>query len=304
MKVLSLLAILITAIPCTKAISNNKSAKSIKLDKPLATTNSLFWQISGNGLSKPSYLYGTIHLISQQDYFLGKNVSKKIKQSDALVMELDMKNIDVAAITAMSLLDSNKTIKDYMSDSDYTTLKTFMEDSIGISKFTFEQFYTKLKPFYLEQLIYFRYLGQEKESYEQNFNKIANEKNIPQVGLETFEEQLQFLEDIPLAAQLKSIINTIKNYTSETQNLDKLVQDYKAQNLEALENAFENDDDDITLKQKLVDKRNNKWIPKLQELMKNKSCFIAVGSGHLVGQNGLIQLLKNQGYTVEPISIN
>ena len=50
------------------------------LDKPINSSNSLLWQISGNGLSKPSYLYGTIHVIDQENYFLGKNVKKKIKQ--------------------------------------------------------------------------------------------------------------------------------------------------------------------------------------------------------------------------------
>jgi uncharacterized protein YbaP (TraB family) len=57
-------------------------------------------------------------------------------------------------------------------------------------------------------------------------------------------------------------------------------------------------------KLKLVDKRNNNWIPKLVDLFSKKSCFVAVGAGHLAGENGLINLLKKQGYTVEPISIN
>ena len=83
------------------------------LDKPINSSNSLMWQISGNGLSKPSYLYGTIHVIDQENYFLGKNVKKKIKQCDELVMELDMENIDVSALTKLSLLDSGKTIKNY-----------------------------------------------------------------------------------------------------------------------------------------------------------------------------------------------
>lgn len=272
-------------------------------DKPINTDNSLLWQISGNGLTKPSYLYGTIHAISQNDFFIGKNVSKKIRNSDELIMEIDLNNIDVAAITKLSVLDSGKTVKDYMNDTDYSTLQSFMEDSIGIKKFTFEMLYAKLKPFYLEQLIFFQYLGQEKESYEQNFQKIAKEKNIPQSGLETVEEQLLFLEDIPLETQLKSMIKTIRNYTSETAKLDAMIKDYKAQNLSALTKSFEEDEDQL-LKQKLLDKRNSNWIPKLKAKMKGKSCFIAVGAGHLGGENGLIHLLRKQGYTVDPISIN
>lgn len=282
---------------------NSDTTTPIILDKPLNTNNSLFWQISGNGLSKPSYLYGTIHIISHNDYFLGKNVSKKLNKSEELVMEIDLNNIDVAALTKLSLLDSNKTIKDYMSDTDYVILQSFMEDSIGIKKNTFELFYSKLKPFYLEQLIFFTYLDQEKESYEQIFKKIAEDKNIPQSGLESFEEQLLFLEEIPLDMQLKSMVKTIKNYTDETQKLDALIKDYKEQNLTSLTKSFEADED-LILKEKLLDKRNSNWIPKLKTLMQPKSCFIAVGAGHLGGENGLINLLKKQGYTVEPISVN
>jgi uncharacterized protein YbaP (TraB family) len=118
-----------------------------------------------------------------------------------------------------------------------------MEDSIGIKKFTFEQAYSRLKPFYLEQLIFFRYLGQEKESYEENFKKMASDKNIPVQGLETFEEQLKFLDEISLEGQLKSMVRTIKNYTSETLELDKLIRYYVAQDITALATAFEEDED-------------------------------------------------------------
>ncbi len=274
------------------------------LDKPLTTNNSLLWQISGNGLSKPSYLYGTIHLISLEDYFLGKNVKQKLIKSDELIMEIDLKEMNLDALATLSILPEGKFIKDYMNEADYKTLQSFMEDSIGIKKYTFENAYGKLKPFYIEQLIFFKYLGQEKVSYEDNFKKLAEQKNIPISGLETYDEQLKFLEEIPLEDQLKSMVKTIKNYTEETNKLGQLVIDYKSQNLTALAKSFEEDEDDQTLKTKLLDKRNQNWIPKIKTAIQNKSCFIAIGAGHLVGENGLINLLKNQGYTVDPISIN
>jgi len=273
------------------------------LDKPLKSPNSLLWQISGNGLSKPSYLFGTIHMIAQNDYFLGKNVQNKIQKSDLLVMEVDLNNIDIAALTRLSLLDSGKTIRNYMNDTDYNLLQIFMEDSVGIKKFTFENFYAKLKPFYIEQLIFFRYLGQEKESYEQNFNKIAESQNIPIQGLETLEEQLRFIDQSPLESQLKDIVKTIGNYHAEVQKLDQLVKKYQAQDLTALTKAFEEEKDTAFI-EKLVNNRNHNWVPKLKSFISDKSCFIAVGAGHLGGKNGLIQLLKEQGYTVEPVSIN
>ena len=295
--------ILFILVVCSGFKPPKNTSEKFELDKPLNTTNSLFWQISGNGLTKPSYLFGTIHIISRTDFFLGKNVSKKLMRSEELIMEINLNDMDIAALTKLSTLDSGKTIKDYISDADYTILQSFMEDSIGIKQNTFEQFYAKLKPFYLEQLIFFTYLGQEKESYEETLKKTAEDKKIPQTGLETFEEQLLFLEEIPLDVQLKSIVKTIKNYSTETKKLDALIKDYREQNLSSLTKAFEEDEDPIW-KDKLLNKRNNNWIPKLNLLMSGKSCFIAVGAGHLGGENGLINLLRKQGYTVEPVSIN
>lgn len=296
-------SILLLLVSCSAAKKTTTNVASTNLDKPLNTDNSLLWQISGNGLTKPSYLYGTIHVISQEDYFLGKNVIKKIQNSDELVMEIDFEKMDITTLAQLSVLPEGKFIKNYMNDTDYNTLQSFMEDSIGIKKFTFENAYGKLKPFFIEQLIFFKYLGQEKESYEQNFKKLAEDKNIPTSGLETYEEQLRFLDEISIEDQLKSMVKTIKNYSSETAKLGQLVKEYKTQNLAALTASFE-EDEDQTLKVKLVDKRNSNWIPKLKSLMQNKSCFVAVGAGHLGGENGLINLLKKQGYTVEPISIN
>jgi uncharacterized protein YbaP (TraB family) len=299
MKHLFITSLLFLAYGCKHP---QKSVAAADMDTPLNTSNSLLWKISGNGLAKPSYLYGTIHIIGVEDYFLGKNVRKKLVGSEVLVMETDLNNINVAELTKLSVLDSGKTIKDYMNAGDYEVLRSFMEDSIGIKKFTFEMAYARLKPFYIEQLIFFRFM-KEKESYEQNFKQLAEEKNIPIEGLETFEEQLRFLEDIPLESQLKSLVHTIKNYSREADQLTELITAYKKQDLAALTKAVEEDEDQL-MKKKLVDKRNSNWIPKLNSYMHAKQCFIAVGAAHLGGENGLIQLLQQQGYTVQPISID
>lgn len=281
----------------------NNTVKTIQLDQPLTTNQSLFWQISGNGLTKPSYLYGTIHIIPQDDFFVGKNITKKLENTDELVMEVDLSKMDIVSIAKLSLLDSNKTIKDYLNDSDYTTLLNFMTDTIGIDINMFNLAYARMKPFYVEQLLFINHIGQERESYEETFKAISDKKNISQTGLETFEEQLKFIDEIPLEEQFQSLVETIKSYNTQVKKLDKLVEDYKKQDLDALTASFM-DEENSKLKDKLIDKRNHKWIPAIMELTKNKSCFIAVGAGHLGGENGIIQLLKNQGYTVEPIPIN
>ncbi|MCB0508601.1 MAG: TraB/GumN family protein [Bacteroidetes bacterium] len=284
--------------------SNQKNEKKNNPTKALIdSNNSLLWQISGNGLKQSSYLFGTIHIIPEEDYFLGKNVQKKMKQSSLLVMELDLSNVNIAAISELSVLDSGKTIQSYMSDSDFATLQAFMFDTLGIDQQVFNLFYSRLNPFFLEQLIFLNHVGPEKESYEINLKSIAENNKIPQSGLETMEEQLQFLKDVPIEIQLKNILNTIRNYSSETATLDTLVDAYKKQDLTYLNKAFEAEED-TSWKENLLDKRNKNWIPKIKDFITKQACFIAVGAGHLGGENGLIALLRKEGYTVEPLPIN
>lgn len=283
------------------ATQNTNKLNPVKLDAPLSGDKSLLWQISGKGLQQASYLFGTIHLIDQDRYFLGKNTLKKLQKSQELIMELDMENIDVAELAKSSVLKEGTTVKDYMSDSDYTVLQKFMQDSIGITRYNFENGYAKFKPYYLEQLLFTRYMGQRNESYEINLKKIAQDKNIPVSGLETYEEQLKFLDEIPLENQLRSLISTIKNYQDETQELEKLIQLYTRQDLPGLAKAFE-DEQDRNMLEKLLDKRNTNWIPQIRKWVQEKACFFAVGAGHLGGEQGIIQLLRDQGYTVQPVS--
>ena len=283
-------------------IATNSENNKIKLDEPLKTNNSLLWQISGNGLKKASYLFGTIHEINSADFYLGKNALKKIKNSDEIILEVDLNKVDVLKLAQASMLPDNKTIKDYLSDSDYLSLKKFMKDTLKINSYNFDGSYAKMKPFFLEQLI-FSNTTDDKLYYELEIKKIADDKNIAQSGLETMTEQLEFLDEIPIKDQLESILKTIKNYSVENNKFNQLIDNYKKQDLAALNKAFEEEEDTV-LKQKLVDKRNANWIPKIIANIQSKSCFIAVGAGHLAGENGLINLLKKQGYTVEPISTN
>ncbi|MFN8281581.1 MAG: TraB/GumN family protein [Chitinophagales bacterium] len=274
----------------------------IKPDQPLSTNNSLLWQISGNGLKKASYLFGTIHEINAPDFFLGKNTTKKIKNADEVILEVDLNKVDVLKLAKVSMLPDNKSIKDYLSDTDYTALKKFVVDSLKMSIYNFEGSYAKMKPFFVEQLFFSRNTD-NKMYYEMEIKKIADEKNIAQSGLETMDEQLGFLDSISIEDQLESILKTVKNFNSENARYNQLIADYKNQDLAALNKSFEEDEDTL-LKQKLVDKRNSNWIPKIIAWIQTKSCFIAVGAGHLAGDKGIIQLLRNQGYTVQPISID
>lgn len=291
---------IITSCSSSKKTQSATTKSSTPTDSVMTNENSLLWRVSGNGLKQASYLYGTIHIIKDEDFHIGKNLKQKLLQSKRVVMEIDLSKVNVMKLAQLSILPDMKSIKDYLSDSDYTLVRKFYIDSIKIGSSNFDMAYAHFKPFFLEQMLYLNYMGKSMQSYEEEFKSIAEENNIALDGLETMDEQLAFIDEIPIDEQFKSILDAIKNYQSNIEKLDTLVQYYKAQNLAKLTEYF-SDDDAKVYKTTLVDKRNAEWMAKLKNFISSEPCFIAVGAGHLGGENGVITLLRQQGYKVEPI---
>jgi len=260
----------------------------------------LFWQVRHKDMEDPSYLFGTIHIIGVEDYFLGANVKEKLEEADRLVMEIDFDQIDMSAMALSGLLPDNKTIADYLSEDDYELVATILSDSIGMSRGTFEGAYSRMKPIFLQQLVIYKFLGENPVSYESNLDKIAEDNGVPSDGLETFEDQLSFLDQIPLDEQFADLLESVKNWNETKAQYKQLLDAYKAQNLELLNYLIEVEMENPQMRELLLDKRNSNWIPKLEDWFAQGSTFVAVGAGHLGGEFGVINLLRRAGYEVWP----
>jgi uncharacterized protein len=297
-----MLAVVIVLVSSCKS-AQKSGATEVPLDAPLPHEQSLLWQVSGNGLEKPSYLFGTIHIIGADDFFLGENARKKLRNAQVLVMEMDIKNINPMAIAAKALLPDNKTIEDYLEPEDYQTLLVFFRDSIGVNETLFKAAYSRMKPFFLQQMTMLKFMGGETQSYEMYLSGMAEDLEIRMAGLETLEEQLAVLDVMSLDEQIEGMVQMIRNYADQSFNFEELLQAYKAQDINKLYELIQNSDEVKDITNTLLDERNQKWIPKLEAFFKEGSSFVAVGAGHLAGPEGVISLLRNAGYTVVPISM-
>jgi uncharacterized protein len=298
-----MLAVVIVLVSSCKSAQKSGAAVA-PLDDPLPHEQSLLWQVSGNGLEKPSYLFGTIHIIGADDFFLGENARKKLRNAQVLVMEMDIKNINPMAIAAKALLPDNKTIEDYLEPEDYQTLLAFFRDSIGVNETLFKAAYSRMKPFFLQQMTMLKFMGGETESYEMYLSGMAEDLEIRMAGLETLEEQLAVLDVMSLDEQIEGMVQMIRNYSDQSFNFEELLQAYKAQDINKLYELIQSSEEVKDITNTLLDERNQKWIPKLEVFFKEGSSFVAVGAGHLAGPDGVISLLKNVGYTVVPISMD
>ncbi|MEM7370701.1 MAG: TraB/GumN family protein [Bacteroidota bacterium] len=262
--------------------------------------NSLFWEINRDDLSQPSYLYGTIHLIPKDSFFLLPAVEDALASSQELVLEipLDMNFGTILSSAMWMLIPGGKSLKDYLSEEDYSTVRTFMKDSLSSPI----PMYHKIKPLLTAQQITTMYCGgTEMESYELVFSQKFKEWKKTVSGLETMKDQMDALDEISIEEQAEGLLETTRSPRAACEQLAEMVRVYRQQDLTALmEMTQESEDLDEHL-ETLLDKRNEKWIPKIEKLLVKHQVFIAVGAGHLAGPKGVIQLLRNAGYSVRPV---
>lgn len=97
----------------------------------------LLWKISGNGLEKPSYLYGTIHMICADDAALSSNMKKVIKVCDEVYFEVDMDNIfEMFGAVSKMKMKGDTTLKDLLNEEEYSKVKAYFESKSSLLPFS------------------------------------------------------------------------------------------------------------------------------------------------------------------------
>jgi uncharacterized protein YbaP (TraB family) len=262
--------------------------------------NSLLWQISGNGLRKPSYLFGTFHLMCKDDIHFSNQLKQAIANANEVYMELDMGDpSEMAAAWAQMNMKGDKKLKDFYTDSEYKRLEIYFNDSLNMPLAMFQNF----KPYFLLAAIYPKMLPCKNISgVEEELVQLAKDDKKKIEGLETMEFQSSVFDSIPYSEQAKDLLQSIDSIDENRKEFITMMNVYKTQQVNKIQGLFEKSEfgteehEDI-----LIDNRNRNWIGQLKILMKKESVFVAVGAGHLVGDKGLIALLRKQGYKVQPL---
>lgn len=300
-KLSSYLLLLLPFISCSSdSEANNEGALETSEDVVINNGNSLLWKIEGNGI-KASYCYGTMHMINEEFYDFPDPLKKRIAKSEAIIMEIDGFPNPLTTFQMMSL-DSG-TVHDYFTPEQLVEVLQFMDEEMGMTPQEFDQTYGAMKPFFLMQTITQKYFEPNAKSYDLEIMGIAAEKEIPIVGLETIEEQLGFFDQVPSDNMAEMILQSIRDYNKEAKDVLKMMELYSKQKVDKFIPLMQKQSPEIMeFSDLFLYDRNRAWIPKLEKEMAEKSCFIAVGAGHLFGENGIIDLLEKQGYTLTAIS--
>ncbi len=263
--------------------------------------SSLLWKIEGNGLSKPSYVFGTIHLICPDDFKMFDAAKTALTESDVVYLELDMDEPGFMGKMQQHMM--NPGMKNFSSDlkpEDKEKIDTFFKENFGTG---LDQLGI-MKPFALMSMMYTKYLDCSAiESYEGTITKLAAENEKEVKGFETVEFQMGLFDKIPQEEMIQWLVDG----TDIQKNKDLfagLVEAYLSKNTDNLyKYILKSSPEFATYEDDLLVNRNKNWVPIIKEVSQDQSMFIAVGSGHLGGKEGVLALLKKEGYTVSPVKI-
>lgn len=270
----------------------------------------LLWKISGNGLEKPSYLFGTHHIapISMLDSVAGFN--EAFNAADKVYGEMVMSDSKTPqaqqAMLAYVMAPQDSTLTAVLApaqiDSVNAMLQKYMGPMASVNQFDV------LKPSMVctvvalaqSQRAFPAFNPEQQLDTEIQTRAAAAGKEVG--GLETLDDQCKALFGSPIIEQAKELMDLVRNDNKSLEMAHTLANAYMAGDLNKMLEIIE----DPTMgagenAEKLINKRNANWVGIMAGLLPTASILIAVGAGHLPGEKGLISLLRNEGYTVEPV---
>ncbi|TNE54560.1 MAG: TraB/GumN family protein [Bacteroidetes bacterium] len=272
--------------------------------KKLESSSSLLWKIEGTGVHKDCYLFGTMHMIQKDRFYFPTALQKKIRKSQLVISEVDLDDLDdqMKLMPYLTLQEGN--VLDFFTEKQQDTLLNWAKEEFFLDKEAFLASMGKMKPFVLLQLTTQMSMVGKVESYEMSIAKICKEEKIETLGLEGLEEQIGFLDALSKEQQAEMVIEAIRDGDKAVEMLRDLQDMYLRQEMDSLYLIAKNEGGTMgSLEQVFLAQRNHNWIPKIKAWIAEKSCFIAVGAGHLGGEEGVINLLRKEGYRLTPVKI-
>ncbi len=300
-KLIAAILLITFSVGCKK----EKVAPAVSTQKSQTTSseNSLLWEISGNGLSRPSYLFGTLHSIPVSEMQFTSVLDSLIAAGNQVVLEADITNQNIAStMSHKSYVPSGVNVQQLYSKDEWALItKVCTTKGINLN------LVRKLKPIIAGSIVHSSLAfgpNAAHTSYEQTLIQLSEAHRQPIAGLESKDYVNSYLDSIPLAIQARDFLDMIRQYNKDPLQLkteyDKLKNTYLEQDMKRLSELMNAEGDEIYYEH-LIRNRNHKWIAKIDHRFSSK--LIAVGAGHLSGSDGLIALLRQKGFTLKALEL-
>jgi len=270
-------------------------------NRPATSTKHSLWKIQGK--TNTVYLLGSIHVLKPDSYPLPVPIEAAFSNAQIAVFETDIDKLSQpeAQLQIMNQagLPPGQTLQQQLSPQTYAQFTNHLEGT-GLPAVMFDSLKPSIAAMTLEVLEMEKLGVDPKYGVDEHFFKLTRQENKEIIPLETVDFQIQMVTEFSkeegeqlMKATLKDIDNTKK----ELSEMTTAWQTGDSAKLEKLLNEAMQDSPAIF--KRLVTDRSQRWVPKIEELVRSgTNAIVIVGAGHLVGKDGVVELLKKQGFNV------
>ena len=262
----------------------------------------LLWKI-GTGSPRPSYVFGTIHSADPRVVRLPSEVQAAFDESEHFCMELVLDARASSVLAQRMVLAQGQSLRAVLGETLFDATVPVMAER-GVP----EPALLRLKPWAVVML-----LSGPRQTTGQvldlRLHERARQQGKSTCGLETVEEQVAVFDTAPVAEQVILLRDSVTRHTQQSALLPRLIERYLARDLAGLVSlSQQSGPTDAAVKrvvdgfmQRLLAQRNPRLLDRMDALIRGGGAFIAVGALHLPGEQGLLRLLHQHGYTLEAI---
>lgn len=273
----------------------------------LTSNAQLVWKISGNGIQKPSYILGTHHGCPFNYCDSIPGLMKAFDKVDNIIGEINMIEFSemsperMQKMQAMMMMPADTSLLSLFNEEKTAKVNAWLKDEMGASL----EMLSVMKPMTIMVTV------QNKEIMEvipeiatmtsiDKYMQTLGQRKGKTIGeLETADYQMELLYGNSLEEQADALLEMI-DYGDSKGLLQQLTNAYKSQNLDTLWKVFQEQMTGYEY-DAIVKVRNLNWEKQMRELLPKQSTLFVVGAGHLPGEYGMINLLREAGYKVKPV---
>jgi uncharacterized protein YbaP (TraB family) len=265
-----------------------------RADTPLHS----LWELHGK--HNTVFLLGSIHVLRPGDYPLSPAVMQAYASSKSLVMEINLADMDLeqlqAEMLASAMLPEGKSLPAVLGPKRYSRAESLARD-VGVELATFDQFAPWFAAEAISQLQLLQLGFQPTSGVEMYFLERARKDGKSIAGLETVHDQIALFEGLSMDAQAEYLVSSLEQARELPRQVDDMVRAWQRGDTAWFDDQLKSElGRDPVLYQSVLAARNRKWIPKIEALLNDdKNYLVIVGTGHLVGRNSVIDLLKKDG---------
>lgn len=258
--------------------------------------NGLLWRISGKGITKPSYLYGTIHIQDKRVFDFSDSVMTCISTADAFASELLISDLKSPDLLKAMIAKEGEQLDQILTKTEYEKTNKKFTSVVGMDLSVFNQ----MKPIAVFITMTQSLLAKDMtKTIDEYLSQQAETKGKKLLAVEKIETQVKVFDSFGK----EELLASIDDWDESEEALEKMVVAYAKEDLSTLNDLTLEANSEVykEFEKKLFGDRNITMTESISKIVQNQSTFIAIGAGHLPGKAGVLQRLRNKGYKIEVI---